>query len=220
MNNTALLIPAVTAAVAAVFACLYFPHRLILFRHKSASDTLPRSFVKTATAVFTAGTAICTAYLMLHSTLLDGILLSTIAILCGVIALVDLRVRIIPNICSYPMLLVEIIYLAMHTNLEGMLMHIGVGLSFAVLVLIACKISGHSEVIGGGDLKLLTIIGFLFGTSTAALIMLGTMIILMLADVLPGIITRKRSFKDMLPMAPFLVPGILLGLAYTVGAGI
>lgn len=99
-------------------------------------------------------------------------------------------------------------------------MHIGVGLSFAVLVLIACKISGHGEVIGGGDLKLLTIIGFLFGTSTAALIMLGTMIILMLADVLPGIITRKRSFKDMLPMAPFLVPGILLGLAYTVGAGI
>lgn len=220
MVDTPHLIASLAAVITAVIACLIAPDKLIVFRHKTEQDTLDRKFVKRITAVFAIGTAACAAVLMHHSTLIDGILLSLIAILCGVIAIVDTRVRIIPNICSYPMLLIELIYLLMHTNMEGLLIHIGTGLSFALMILIAIRIAGHGEVIGTGDLKLLTIVGFLFGTSTSTIIMLVTMIVLMLMDVLPGIITKKRSFKDMLPMAPFLVPGILLGLCYMAWAGV
>lgn len=208
---------ALAAGIIAICTCMFLPDGLIAYRKKTDKDTLDRKFVRRITLVFSYCTGCCVAFLMLNSTLLDGILLSLIATLCGVIAIVDTRVRIIPNVCSYPMLLIEIIYLIRHTNAEGFLIHIGTGISFAVMILLAIRIAGHGEVIGTGDLKLLTIIGFLFGTSMSAIIMLVTMIVLMLIDILPGIITKKRSFKDMLPMAPFLVPGIFLGLCYMVG---
>lgn len=124
-----------------------------------------------------------------------------------VIAVIDMRRRIIPNALVYPAILITLALrlLVLRDDPRGVLL--GGVLAFGVFALTAYLKPGG---IGGGDTKLAALIGFLFGFPGVlyALLIGGTAGALVAVTLL----VRGKTKDFGLPYAPFLCAGALVVL--------
>lgn len=164
--------------------------------------------VNVAVELLTAGLF---SYLALRSGLsLNSLMLGLIGIFLILIALIDLRYRVILNVLIIPAAMVTLLLgLALREiNLLGVLL--GGGFGLAVFAFASFVRPGE---LGAGDVKLATLIGLTFGFPNV--------IMPLLVGVFAGgaaalvlILTRRGNRSTQIPYAPFLCMGALIGILY------
>ncbi|MCA9973983.1 MAG: prepilin peptidase [Anaerolineales bacterium] len=126
------------------------------------------------------------------------------------ISLIDLKYRLVPNLLVYPALVVVLLHHLLLRPYSLAALLLGGGMAFAIFALTAWLRPGD---LGGGDVKLATLIGFAFGFPDVlwALILgigLGGAAAILL-------FLRTRNLKLHIPYAPFLCLGAWIALLYT-----
>ncbi len=140
------------------------------------------------------------------------VLLTTL--LC-LIALTDIQTRLIPKDLLLEMVVVEVGYLLLNcflktpeTKLYQILYPPLAGLLAAAFLCLCCRILAK-DGIGGGDLKLLLVLGFCYELSD----FLGALAVTALLSLGVGavLLLRKKIEKEAtLPFAPFLAIGVMV----------
>jgi leader peptidase (prepilin peptidase)/N-methyltransferase len=140
----------------------------------------------------------------------QGIVFTLLATALLIVSFIDLAHKIIPDMITLPGILAGLVASLIATPISltnaviGMLL--GGGLFFLVAVL-------SRGGMGGGDIKLIAMIGAFLGWQAVLLtIFLGA-----LSGALVGLslmLVRKRGRKDAIPFGPFLALGALLSLAW------
>ncbi len=125
------------------------------------------------------------------------------------VAIIDLRYHLVLNALIFPaMALTLLVRYASGANMLGVL--IGGAFGFAIFALAALVRPGG---LGGGDVKLATLIGFVFGFPNA-------LWALMVGVLAGGVVTiflllsHRGNAKSMMPYAPFLSFGALVALVF------
>jgi leader peptidase (prepilin peptidase) / N-methyltransferase len=117
-----------------------------------------------------------------------------------VIALIDLNHQIIPNVITLPGMVIGLIlspWILIPTPFASLLGLLGAGLSFYVVAVIS------KGGMGGGDIKLIAMIGAFLGWQGAFFtILVGALTGSIVGMVL--IMMKKKSRKDKVPFGPFL----------------
>ncbi len=127
-----------------------------------------------------------------------------------VIALIDLQHQIIPNGLVLTLLAGGIIYHFGSEELSLFQRLLGLAVGLTVLLLIALLSRGG---MGGGDIKLLAVMGFWLGLGGV----LATLFLAALIGSIVGIvliISGRKKRKDPIPFGPFLAIGFLLVFLY------
>ena len=126
------------------------------------------------------------------------------------VAIIDLRYRLVLNIMVLPAALFTVLarYITPGTNMLGVF--IGGAFGFVIFAMVAFLRPGE---LGGGDIKLATLIGLAFGFPDALwALMIGVLaggivaILMLLSD--------RGDAKSQIPYAPFLCFGALIALFY------
>ena len=127
-----------------------------------------------------------------------------------VISLIDLKVRRVPNWLVYPAIGAALLYQTLAAPLTLAQTAVGGGMAFLIFYLTAWLRPGE---LGGGDVKLATLIGISFGFPRvvwALLVGAG----LGAAVALALILILRRNAKSRIPYAPFLCLGAWVALIY------
>lgn len=146
----------------------------------------------------------------LTATILISVLFSTAVL----IAIIDLRIRIVPNELLLVMIFEGIAFQAVQFGFMAILMSTICMIAMIVLFTAVAGFMGFDKV-GAGDVKLAGAMGLALGypyTITALLIMSAVFLIFSMV----GLAIRKLSLKSMLPFAPFMMTGMVFTLAYIV----
>lgn len=124
-------------------------------------------------------------------------------------AVIDARLQIIPNYLSIMLIIVRLAVMAYEViitkNAAGFLISSVVGCLLIALFLILSNRIAKGGV-GGGDIKLLSCIGFTGGISTVLYTFLYALIACCIVSVLM-LLTRKYTVKDQIPFGPFIYLG-------------
>jgi leader peptidase (prepilin peptidase) / N-methyltransferase len=146
------------------------------------------------------------SWLFPQALLLFGLLL--------IISVIDLFHRIIPNVLTYPGIVVGWIFswLIGLPGWQSSLIGIGVGGGLLWLLAFGYERLAHKEGLGGGDIKLLAMIGAFQGWPGVLIsVFMGSFIGTLVG--LPVVIWKKdRSYQ--IPFGPFLSLGSLIGLFF------
>lgn len=129
-------------------------------------------------------------------------------------ALVDIRIRIIPN----ELLLVMIVLgLAFQTAQFGFSAIVPSLLSMVAMMLLFSAVAGFIgfDKVGAGDVKLAGGMGLALGYP-AIISGLAIMSAVFVLFTLAGLLTKKLTFKTMVPFAPFMMAGMVFALLYTI----
>lgn len=139
-------------------------------------------------------------------------------ILLVCITVIDIRTRSIPNVLVLAVLIFGCIYAVL--TAQGYpypLINISLGerffgalLGFAPLFLLNNFIGG----IGGGDIKLLTCLGFVFGFSETFILLIATCIFGGLAGIIKLIFVRGATAKSTLAYGPYIALGALVTIIF------
>jgi prepilin signal peptidase PulO-like enzyme (type II secretory pathway) len=126
------------------------------------------------------------------------------------IAVMDIKYRVVLNVLTYPALLIVV---AAHLTMQAELPPVFVGGGFAFMIFFATAVVRPGDL-GGGDIKLVTVIGLMLGFPQVlwALIVgagLGAIVAVGL------LVIRRPSSKMYMPYAPFLCFGALVALHYS-----
>jgi len=145
------------------------------------------------------------------STAVYGLLYSALLVVTGT----DLSHKIIPNVITLPGIIIGLISAATvlpHGLVDGVLgLLIGGGILW--LLAWASPYLFGKEGMGGGDIKLLAMIGAFLGWKPALMtIMLGSLLGSLIGMTL--IATRVMRREDYIPFGPFLVCGALVSLFF------
>lgn len=145
------------------------------------------------------------------ATLVYGLLYSCLIVVTGT----DLSHKIIPNVITLPGIIIGLISAATvlpHGLVDGVLgLLIGGGILW--LLAWASPYLFGKEGMGGGDIKLLAMIGAFLGWKPALMtIMLGSLLGSIVGMTL--IATRVMKREDYIPFGPFLVCGALVSLLF------
>jgi leader peptidase (prepilin peptidase) / N-methyltransferase len=129
------------------------------------------------------------------------------------ITFIDLDTYLIPDVLSVPGIVVGFAFSFFATRLSWLDSLIGVilGGGFFFLIAIGYQYLRHKEGLGGGDIKLLAMIGAFLGWPGVAF----TVLAASLVGTVVGVVIMWRSRKGlgtMLPFGPFLASGALLYL--------
>jgi len=134
-------------------------------------------------------------------------LLFTVAIL---IAVVDLRIRLIPNELILIMLCLgvpfQIIFFGWSSLLPAFLCMIAIGLVFTLVG----RLVGFEQV-GAGDVKLVAVMGFVLGYPNIMIALTGLTVVLLIY-CLGGLALKKLTRYSTFPFAPFLMFGTISAL--------
>lgn len=169
---------------------------------------LSRTFLKVASAVFySIGWAMIAFYC---TTFLSAFLLCLLWSMAALIAVIDLRIHMIPN---EAVLVVAVLGILFQLSCFGT-----VGLLYAVISMVAVmaaltflvSMMGFNSF-GAGDVKLAGAMGLSLGYPYI-LQGLVAMSVLMIIFCLLGIIIKKLTLKSMLPFAPFMMSGMSLAI--------
>lgn len=134
------------------------------------------------------------------------------------ITLIDMRIRIIPNLIIYFMTAVMILFIFLTKGWQSTLYAV-LFITGAVLILdfLATKIyKTTGEYIGGGDLKYLIVLAVMFAyglNSNAILGMAVGFVGSILVDLVPKLIAKKITLHSMISFGPYVSVGILTGIA-------
>ena len=136
-------------------------------------------------------------------------ILVTTAIL---IAIVDFRIRIIPNELVLFLSLTGIIFLLTHSGINSL---IPAALSMIAMMILFTAVGGIVGFgkVGAGDVKLAGAMGLALGYPDikAALIIMSSAILIY---IITGLIARKLTLRSTFPFAPFMMLGTALTLIY------
>lgn len=136
-----------------------------------------------------------------------------LTLLCSfliLVAIIDLRYRLVLNVLVLPAAVLTLLirYASPGTNMLGVLS--GGAFGFAIFALAAFVRPGG---LGGGDVKLATLIGLVFGFPDVLwALMLGVLAGGMVTALL--LLSHRGSPKSQIPYAPFLSLGALIALLY------
>jgi prepilin signal peptidase PulO-like enzyme (type II secretory pathway) len=144
------------------------------------------------------------------ASLVESVGLSLLCAFLVLVAIIDLKYRLVLNVMVFPaaVLAVLIRYISPGTNILTVLL--GGAFGFAIFALAAFVRPGG---LGGGDIKLATLIGLVFGFPNALWALMigifagGTLAILLLLN-------HHGDSKSEIPYAPFLCLGALVALYY------
>ena len=136
---------------------------------------------------------------------LDALLLGLVFAFMGLVTLVDLQYRLIPNALTYPAIVLALGWRVAAGDARGAL--IGGVFAFAIFYLTARLQPGK---LGGGDVKLATLIGIFFGFPGALWVLLIGVGVGAIAAVL--LLVRSHSRLRTIPYAPFLCIGAVVWL--------
>jgi leader peptidase (prepilin peptidase)/N-methyltransferase len=126
------------------------------------------------------------------------------------IAIIDLKHRLVPNLLTYPAMAATLLYNLLLARQEALNMLLGGAMAFGVFFLTARLRPGD---LGGGDVKLAALIGLAFGFPQVWWA-------LMMGAGLGGIVaafmllTGRLGAKSRVPYAPFLCFGAMVALLY------
>lgn len=151
-------------------------------------------------------------YLFLNKSIIITIIYMIILSIFICIFFIDLEHKIILDRFQIMLLILSIIITII--DKENYLEHIIGGLAgFIIFLLIAIlflKIK-HQESLGGGDIKLVGVIGLLLGWKQ---LLLSLLIATIPAAIIMTIINRKTNEEKEFPFAPFLVIGFTISLLF------
>lgn len=137
---------------------------------------------------------------------LSAVLLGLIWVLAILIAVVDIRIRIIPNegvLILAPLgLLFQFTYFGVTGVITAVITMVAVMLVLSVLA----GLMGPSAV-GAGDVKLAGAMGLVLGFPNI-LYGLFAMSAVMLVYIVAGLLSKKLTFKSFFPFAPFMMTGL------------
>lgn len=207
----------VTCALAflAFFANIFCPGMIIKKKGKVEKDKLSntkKTLLEIATVLINIG---CIVFLGLKET--NPIILTIlglIAILSGIILIVDARVHIIPNMCLFPMLLLMLLY---HIVLKD---YMGIGNGFVAMfftcygILLLTKLLGFQGYFGAGDIKYLSVGAFMFGLDVNLVGFVVGWVASLFIVVIPLLLTKKITGKSMIAYGPYISVGMCTGLMY------
>ncbi|MCQ2427146.1 MAG: A24 family peptidase [Clostridia bacterium] len=217
------LILLLSAAVGAATSALYFIKIFV----KNAGDELhgikpvvragKAGIIKTGIAVGAAGTVLSTARVLLecfserHADMLRSSELMLLFWLMLLVTVTDLSDRIIPNAVVLAGFCIRAVYLAIGAvtgNAAYSLKDALIGwsaVSVAVLVIYLMSKKG----LGGGDVKLISLLALCFGLWGSFLVLFVTFA---LSSLFGGImvISKRAGMKDSFPLAPFLLAGVVV----------
>ena len=128
------------------------------------------------------------------------------------IAIIDIRIRIVPNELLLVMIVTGTAFQAMKFGYTAILLSL---VCMAVMVVFFTLVAGMVgfEKVGAGDVKLAGAMGLALGypnVLTALVIMSAVFVVFSLI----GLVLRKLTLKTMLPFAPFMMIGMIFTLAY------
>lgn len=135
-----------------------------------------------------------------------GVLI-TIGLLIGY---VDINIRIIPNELVLTLITVGILFQTLYFGSKAL---IGAFMSMIIMMAVFTSVAafvGFGKV-GAGDVKLAGAMGIALGYPLI-IPAIGIMAVVLLIFILTGMFLKKIYLSTMLPMAPFMVSGLIFGL--------
>lgn len=144
---------------------------------------------------------------------IHGILLISLLIICSVI---DLRLRIIPDVISIPMILATPVVIYFHPDLTWQSGTLGVLFGGGSLFAIAWLywVVRQQVGMGMGDVKLLAGIGGWLGYQVVLPAIFYGSVLGSLAGIAAMIVSRKMDLASKIPFGPFLAIGSLIHLFF------
>lgn len=139
-----------------------------------------------------------------------GFLLGLILVLALLLAVIDLRVRVIPNELVLALLLTGVALQVYHGGTMALFNAMLTMVALALLFLLFAALLGFGMV-GAGDVKLAAAMGMVLGYPAV----MPAMMIMSTAFAfvgVAGLLSRRLTMKSMLPFAPFLMLGMVVSL--------
>jgi len=209
--------------VALLLVSVYLSYQYILARDQEKVNF--RSFFKPAYAKWPLLLCLATAvvsitvfagyYILGTETYLRSLMNCMVLVWLAVLSYVDLKEKIIPN----HMILLGIGFWVLLSLLEIFLggTHWKVILTFSLTgglvcggVLLVIALIGKSAL-GMGDVKMITVLGLLYGLMDTYSLLLLSMVVMAVVSV-TLLLMKKVSKKTAIPMAPFVAIGFLLSI--------
>ena len=142
-------------------------------------------------------------------------LLMILALNFLIILFIDLKHYIIPNVLTFPMMLLGFIK-SFDPNLNSLFPNyinslvggvFGYGIIWSIIFFY--KQVKNKEGMGLGDAKLLAVIGFWFGWISIPFVIFSSSIIALIL-VIPSLLNKTRKFSSEIPFGPYIVIGCVL----------
>ena len=127
------------------------------------------------------------------------------------IAIIDIRIRIVPNELLLVMLILGIVFQATQFGLTAILVAALCMIGMMVFFTFVAGMVGFDKV-GAGDVKLAGAMGLALGYPNIISALIIMCAGFLLFSVI-GLLIRKLTLKSMLPFAPFMMTGMAVALA-------
>lgn len=124
-----------------------------------------------------------------------------------VIAFIDFKKKIIPNMQLIVFLIAQLVYIFCLKTSSVSLLNLIITAVVLFVLLLVNKLT--KEQFGMGDVKLLVAINAIFGLAFTIYSMIISLVA-MLLFVVPLLITKKANMKTRLPFAPFFLLGVMI----------
>lgn len=124
-----------------------------------------------------------------------------------IISFIDAKQHIIPNIMTISMLLSQLICIFCITKSQINGLNILVAAVLFVVLLLINKLS--KEQLGMGDVKLLVVVGLVYGLSFLMYTLILSLLLMLMYSV-PMLIIKKFKLSTQMPFAPFYTIGIIM----------
>lgn len=138
------------------------------------------------------------------------------AVILGLFALYDFRFHKVRNLALLwfiPWCIISLPIYAHATGLPAGFLILRAAFGFlnsgSVLLITAMATNGG---VGGGDIKLTALLGFILGTTKICILLFGACTTALLAVLIKGLINSKTNRQ--FPFVPFLLAGILLSILF------
>ncbi len=157
------------------------------------------------------GATLLFAYLGLRTaTVSEWVWLAGVCAFFGLVAVVDLKYRLVLNVVMYPALVIAVI--AQLLVVRANLITVAIGAAFGLLIFLAAMWLRPNDL-GGGDVKLAALIGVIFGFPHVLWALLIGVVAggLVAIGLLAG---RRWQPSAQMPYAPFLCLGAIIALLY------
>lgn len=139
---------------------------------------------------------------------INSVLFCIIASLLVVISMIDLKHKIIPDSLIITGVIIGIVYILLdRTIIFNRLIGLGIGLGLFLFIAVL------TNAMGGGDIKLMAVLGLIFGIKGVLFITLFSFVIGAVISVV--LLTLKiKSRKDEIPFGPFISLSALIYIFY------
>ncbi len=131
-----------------------------------------------------------------------------------VIAFIDLEFLLIPDVITYPGMILGLLVGSFYSSFTDSLFGLILGGGLFYLLAVAGEFVFKKEALGGGDVKMMAMVGAFLGV-------LNTFIAIFIASLIGAVVGltlimfKIKSRKDVIPFGPFLSLGSLIALFWS-----